>query len=70
MLIGKEDYFKIKFTINQAENVVFEAVVVFTAVGYRAMNIAHAFTLNPHYMAGRKRLRVIYIRRVDSYAGK
>ena len=69
MLIEKEDYFKVKFTINEAENVVFESVLVFTAGNYRARNIADAFTLNPHYIGGKKRLKIMYIRRVDSYAG-
>mmetsp|Transcript_6961 Transcript_6961/g.12676 ORF Transcript_6961/g.12676 Transcript_6961/m.12676 type:complete len:697 (+) Transcript_6961:23-2113(+) len=69
VLSTDEDFFKMTLTVNESDSALFEAVVMITTANYRARSIADAYTLNPFYDYGPKRFRIMYIRRVDSYAG-
>lgn len=65
----KEEYYKLQISINESPDVIFEAVVLLTHKNYRSRSVKDAFTVNPYYATGKKRSKIMYIRRVDSYAG-
>jgi hypothetical protein len=65
----KEEYYKLQISINESSHVIFEAVILLTHKSYRSRSVKDAFAANPYYATGKKRSKIMYIRRVDSYAG-
>lgn len=68
-LSTKEEYYKLQLSIKESPEVVFEGVVLITHKPYRSRSVKDSFTVNPYYTSGKKRSKIMYIRRVDSYAG-
>lgn len=69
VLSTDEEYYKLHFTVNESETVLFESVVLMTWRKYRARNVNDAYPQIPYYEHGKKIFNVMYMRRVDSYAG-
>lgn len=69
VLSTSEDFYKLQLSINESEKVLFEAVISVTAQPHRSRNIKDAYPLYPFYDSGKKRTRIMHIKRVDSYAG-
>ena len=59
-----------QFSIKESDTVLFESVVMATWKKYRPRSIDDAYTYNPYYNYGKRIMNIMYIRRVDSYAGK
>uniref|UniRef100_A0A7S3I9M7 Uncharacterized protein n=1 Tax=Fabrea salina TaxID=342563 RepID=A0A7S3I9M7_9CILI len=68
VLATKEEYYKMQFTVNESDSALFETVVLVTSKKYNARNINEAYPFYPYFFRG-KNFKVMYIRRVDSYAG-
>lgn len=69
VLSTSEDFYKFHISINESDQALYEAVILVTPKKYRARSILDSFTINPYYESGKKNMRIVYIRRVDSYAG-
>lgn len=44
-------------------------MAVITTKRYRARNISDSYIVSPYYLRGRRTWKLIYTRRIDSYAG-
>ncbi|CAG9331660.1 unnamed protein product [Blepharisma stoltei] len=64
-----EDFYKFHIMTHESEKALYEAVVLVTTAPLRARSMLDAFTINPYFETGKKRIWIAYIRRVDSYAG-
>ena len=69
VLTTDEEYYKIQFEIEQKEGVLFESVVVLTWKKYRQRNPSDSYQQVPFFDYGKRTLNIMFIRRVDSYAG-
>lgn len=70
VLSTDEEYYKLQFEINEQTGVLFESVVLLTWKNYRQRNPNDSYQQMPFYDFGKRKLNIMYIRRVDSYAGK
>ena len=70
VLSTDEEFYKMQFSIKESDTVLFESVVMATWKKYRPRSIDDAYTYNPYYNYGKRIMNIMYIRRVDSYAGK
>lgn len=69
VLSTSEDYYKFQFTVRQSPTALFEAVVLVTTLKYRQRKSADSFPMLPIHLHSKAMQRIMYVRRVDAYAG-
>ena len=70
VLSTDEEYYKIQFTVKESKTVLFESVVLLTWKKYRPRDIDDAYPFSPYFDEGKRNMHIMYIRRLDSYAGQ
>jgi hypothetical protein len=70
VLSTDEEYYKLQFTVDQSKSALFESVVVLSAHSYRLRHFTEAYPKEPYFDFGKRSFNIMYIRRVDSYAGR
>ena len=63
-----EDYFNIQFTINENEKVTFEALVLISDKKIK-QRASDEFGSGPYYNTDKQYIKVMYVKRLDAYAG-
>jgi hypothetical protein len=70
VLTTDEEFYKIQFEVREKEGVLFESVAVLTWKNYRQRNPSDSYQQVPFFDHGKRTLNIMFVRRVDSYAGK
>lgn len=70
VLSTDEEYYKIQFDVNEQQGVLFESVVLLTWKSYKQRRPSDSYQQVPFYDFGKRTLNIMYVRRVDSYAGE
>ena len=69
VLSTTEDYYKFQFTVQESDSVLFEAVVLVTTLKYRQRKSTDSFSILPIHYHSKATQRIMYVRRIDAYAG-
>lgn len=65
---SKEFFFKLRLEINESSSVVFEALVLLSKEKLKT-RLRDGFGRWPYFYNGKKNLKIMYVKRLDAYAG-